>query len=121
MRTEQQKDFLHKLRIAASEADDMLSSTDASDLLDCLAASRDYMFDAAFVIQQLEEQLAILKERFEFMHKDFRELVARNNAGEDLMACDYCRKNFGECSCNCMKDFEWFWNDEIEQEQNNDE
>lgn len=87
----------------------------------CLMCSQRVTNDALDYIQQLEEQLAILKERFELMHKDFRELAARNNSGEDLMACDYCRKNFGECSCNCMKDFEWFWNDEIEQEQNNDE
>lgn len=61
-----------------------------------------------------------LQQQIESIQKDFRQLVARINSGEDLMACDYCRKNFGECNCNCLKDFEWYGNDGIEQEQNND-
>lgn len=100
--TEERNDFLQKLRMAASEADDMLSSCDASDLLDCLEVSRDYMFDAAFVIQQLEEQLATLNEQFESMHQDFKKMSA-----EDEFACNYCKKAFGKCHGNCEDEFEW--------------
>lgn len=52
------KIFLQKLRIAASDADDLLTSCDASDLLDGLEVSRDFMFEAANEIEQLESRLA---------------------------------------------------------------
>lgn len=49
---DEQKEFLQKLRIAASEADELLTSCDASDLLDGLEVSRDFMFEAACLIEQ---------------------------------------------------------------------
>jgi predicted metalloendopeptidase len=52
------KIFLQKLIIAASDADDLLTSCDASDLLDGLEVSRDFMFEAANEIEQLESRLA---------------------------------------------------------------
>ena len=52
------KIFVQKLRIAASEADDLLTSCDASDLLDGLEVARDYMFEAANEIENLESRLA---------------------------------------------------------------
>lgn len=52
------KMFLQKLRMAASDADDLLTSCDASDLLDGLEVSRDFMFEAANEIEQLESRLA---------------------------------------------------------------
>lgn len=55
---DERKDFLQKLRLAASEADDLLTSCDASDLLDGLEVSRDFMFEAACLIEQLESRLA---------------------------------------------------------------
>lgn len=54
---DERKDFLQKLRLAASECDDLLTSCDASDLLDGLEVSRDFMFEAACLIEQLEEKL----------------------------------------------------------------
>lgn len=51
---DERKDFLSRLQLAASEADDMLGSCDASDILDSLENSRDYMFEAACMIEQLE-------------------------------------------------------------------
>ena len=50
--------FLQKLRMVASEADDLLTSCDASDLLDGLEVARDFMFEAACLIEQLESRLA---------------------------------------------------------------
>lgn len=38
--------------------------------------------------------------------KDMRELISRMNAGEDVMACEYCAKRFGICNCNCLNEFE---------------
>lgn len=55
---DERKDFLKRLQLVASEADYMLTSCDVSDILDCLEESRDYMLEAACVIQQLEDQLA---------------------------------------------------------------
>lgn len=55
---DERKDFLKRLQLVASEADCMLTSCDVSDILDCLEESRDYMLEAACVIQQLEDQLA---------------------------------------------------------------
>lgn len=52
------KEFLQKLRMAASESDDLLTSCDASDLLDGLEVARDFMFEAAAVIEELESRLA---------------------------------------------------------------
>lgn len=67
-------------------------------------------------IEQLENQHAdddrmidrLFAEK-EAIQRDFGDFAARINAGEDVMACEYCKKNFGEgeCSCNCLKDFEW--------------
>lgn len=37
---------------------------------------------------------------------DMRELISRMNAGEDVMACEYCAKRFGVCNCNCLNEFE---------------
>lgn len=54
---DERKDFLQKLRLAASEADDLLTSCDASDLLDGLEVSRDFMFEAACMIEQLESHI----------------------------------------------------------------
>lgn len=59
---DERKDFLKRLQLAASEADDMFTSCDASDILDCLENARDYMFEAAYVIQQLEDQLTQMEE-----------------------------------------------------------
>lgn len=50
--------FVLKLRIAASEADDLLTSCDASDLLDGLEVARDFMFEAASMLDELESRLA---------------------------------------------------------------
>lgn len=52
------KEFLKKLRMVASEADDLLTSCDASDLLDGLEVARDFMFEAASMIDELESRLA---------------------------------------------------------------
>jgi hypothetical protein len=52
------KEFLQKLRMVASEADDLLTSCDASDLLDGLEVARDFMFEAASMIEELESRLA---------------------------------------------------------------
>ena len=52
------KVFIQKLRMAASEADDLLTSCDASDLLDGLEVARDFMFEAASMIEELESRLA---------------------------------------------------------------
>lgn len=58
---EERKVFLNKLREAASEADDMLGSCDASDILDALEVSRDYLFEVGNLIEQLEAELADAK------------------------------------------------------------
>lgn len=49
------------------------------------------------------------KRRTEAIQRDFGEFAARINTGEDIMGCEYCKKNYakGECNCNCLKDFEW--------------
>lgn len=49
------------------------------------------------------------KRRVEAIQRDFGEFAARINTGEDIMGCEYCKKNYaeGECNCNCLKDFEW--------------
>lgn len=49
------------------------------------------------------------KRRAEAIQRDFGEFAARINTGEDIMGCEYCKKNYaeGECNCNCLKDFEW--------------
>lgn len=54
---DERKEFLRRLQLAASEADDMLGSCDASDILDSLEESRDYMFESANLIEQLEAQV----------------------------------------------------------------
>lgn len=54
---DERKEFLQKLRMAASEADDLLTSCDASDLLDGLEVARDFMFEAASLIEELESRL----------------------------------------------------------------
>lgn len=54
---DERKDFLKRLQLAASEADYMLTSCDASDILDCLEKSRNYMVEAASIIEQLEATL----------------------------------------------------------------
>lgn len=35
-----------------------------------------------------------------------REFAARINSGEDISACEYCKKTFGSCNCNCIEEFE---------------
>lgn len=49
------------------------------------------------------------KWKTEAIQRDFGEFAARINAGEDMMGCEYCKKNYakGGCNCNCLKDFEW--------------
>lgn len=48
---DERKDFLKRLQLVALEADYMLTSCGVSDILDCLEESRDYMLEAACVIQ----------------------------------------------------------------------
>ena len=36
-----------------------------------------------------------------------KEFAARINSGEDVSACEYCKKEFGVCNCNCLKEFEF--------------
>ena len=55
--------------------------------------------DALAYIQQLE------RERDAAVNI-MRELISRMNAGEDVMACEYCDKQFGVCNCNCLRGFE---------------
>ena len=66
---DERKDFLQKLRLAASEADDLLASCDASDLLDGLEVARDFMFEAACMIEQLETRLAQVEKELKFKEK----------------------------------------------------
>ena len=42
-----------------------------------------------------------------------REFAARINSGEDVSACEYCNKEFGECNCNCLKEFELRYEEKI--------
>ena len=56
---------------------------------------------------RLNDKLKKAKHELEMIQHDFGDFNARLNAGEDLMACEYCKKNFGECSLNCIKEFEW--------------
>ncbi len=50
--------FFCKLRLVASETDDLLTTWRTSDLHDGLEVARDFMFEAADHIQQLESRLA---------------------------------------------------------------
>lgn len=50
--------FFCKLRLVASETDDLLTTWRVRDLHDGLEAARDFMFEAADLIQQLESRLA---------------------------------------------------------------
>ena len=88
---DERKEFLQKLRLAASEADDLLTSCDASDLLDGLEVSRDFMFEAACLIEQLESRLAQVERE-------------RDAAVADLKlvrCCGTCINNEGGCTTEC--------------------
>lgn len=39
-------------------------------------------------------------------NESMREFAARINAGENINACEYCGKTFGDCNCNCIEEFE---------------
>lgn len=56
---------------------------------------------------RLNDKLKKAKHKLEMIQRDFGDFNARLSAGEDLMACEYCKKNFYECSLNCIKEFEW--------------
>lgn len=101
------KIFVQKLRIAASEADDLLTSCDASDLLDGLEVARDYMFEAANVIDQLESRLAQAElERDAAVHD-----LAEGRNCEDCK--HYYDSVFNEPCSSCIEDEEtkknWQW------------
>lgn len=70
---EEIKQFFCKLRLVASETDDLLSSCDASDLLDGLEVARDFMFEAADEIEQLESRLAQAERERDAAVNDLRE------------------------------------------------
>lgn len=102
---EERKDFLQKLLLAASDADDLLTSCDASDLLDGLEVSRDFMFEAACLIEQLESRLAQIERE-------------RDAAVYDLISvrdCTTCKKFNSHKNCSFLipcvyggkKHFEW--------------
>lgn len=77
------KVFIQKLRMAASEADDLLTSCDASDLLDGLEVARDFMFEAASMIEERESRLAQVERE-------------RDAAVADLSnSCAYCKHTSG--------------------------
>lgn len=93
------KAFTQKLRVVASETDDLLSSCDASDLLDGLEVARDFMFEAANEIEQLESRLAQAERERDAAVEDFTRYV--NFGGRE---CDLCR----DIDKVCM-DCEWVW------------
>lgn len=102
------KIFVQKLRIATSEADDLLSSCDASDLLDGLEVARDYMFEAANEIEHLESRLAQAERERDAAVDDLLYL-ARNEEGN--WACDLCNAS-GPLQCtlcvnNMHNGFKW--------------
>ena len=77
-------------------------------------AQTDTIVDALQYIEYLEDHLRDATKKIEYLEAlqhdvthDSKELIARINAGEDIRTCDYCKKNFGDCSCNCLNDFEW--------------
>lgn len=101
------KVFLQKLRMCASEADDLLTTCDASDLLDGLEAARDFMFEAANELEQLESRLAQVERE-------------RDAAVHDLEEASFCAdcKHFDESVFNepcssCVEDTKtkknWQW------------
>lgn len=98
------KIFVQKLRIAASEADDLLCSCDASDLLDGLEVARDFMFEAANEIEQLESRLAQAERERDAAVADIRNAkwmlchVCKNYYRPDPAIRHYACKEFGEFS-----------------------
>ena len=84
---EERKDFLQKLRLAASETDDLLTSCDASDLLDGLEVARDFMFEAACLIDQLESRLAQVERERDAAVRDMEALAINY---ESNFVCDFC-------------------------------
>lgn len=85
----------------------------AADLIESLYAELDeaQQENAGLSIMLMSAQSAseTWKQMAEAIQRDFGEFSARINAGEDLMGCEYCKKNYAEggCSCNCLNDFEW--------------
>ena len=85
----------------------------AADLIESLYAELDeaqQVNDGLNIMLTTAQSAAeTLKQRAEAIQRDFGEFVARINAGEDMMGCAYCKKNYaeGECNCNCLEDFEW--------------
>lgn len=75
------KVFLQKLRMVASEADDLLTSCDASDLLDGLEVARDFMFEAASMIEELESRLAQVERE--------RDALIRDHIPQTCDTCKY--------------------------------
>lgn len=108
-RPEERKEFLQKLRIAASEADDLLTSCDASDLLDGLEVSRDFMFEASALIEQLESSLAQAeRERDSMMPVFIREMKKYGcSTCEHYIPAVYTQECLG---CGNAKLLHWKWN-----------
>lgn len=90
------KVFIQKLRMAASEADDLLTSCDASDLLDGLEVARDFMFEAASMIEELESRLAQVERE--------RDAAVHDLKLADRVDCDFCKHQYGGCTYDGCKD-----------------
>lgn len=95
---EERKAFIQKLRLAASEADDLLTSCDASDLLDGLEASRDFMFEASAVIEHLESRLAQVERERDALMKDFKMCIPKPQK-----ACRICENREKPICADCER------------------
>ena len=98
---EERNDFLQKLRLAASETDDLLTSCDASDLLDGLEVARDFMFEAACLIDQLESRLAQVERERDAAVNDLDKALNLDEVDD----CHFC-KHIKKPTCYECK---WEW------------
>lgn len=74
---------------------------------DIIADALQYIEHLESMVEKQNDEIKNLQSTFDHVTHDSKELIARINAGDDVRTCDYCKKNFGDCSCSCMEDFEW--------------
>ena len=97
------KAFTQKLRVVASETDDLLSSCDASDLLDGLEVARDFMFEAANEIEQLESRLAQAERECDAAVSDLENVIGLSAIVN--LDCEFC-KHMDRPTC---EECDWEW------------
>lgn len=74
---------------------------------DTIADALQYIEHLENLVEKQNEEVKKFQSILDHVTHDSKELVARINAGDDVRTCEYCKKNFGDCNCNCLNDFEW--------------